>query len=196
MSLQEVIDRDFKHISPGVPRRDNPRDACVGTTRQGELVYFSLPVLFRNCNLSKLDLSLLDLSESTFEACNLAKSTLFKASKCLFIACDLTDTSFAGGDIRWSEFRHCKSDGVDLTGVQMTFDCYLLPGLNTSRKSDAYKLLFWATALNNPVMQEGSEVERVCEHCQTPSKIMISARDLIPREANLLLEKAFERNPR
>ncbi len=127
-----------------------------------------------NCDLSELDLHGVDTSHTVFDACNLSGTRLQKCAYSEFYSCDLRRARLAGADFRWVKAMNSRVDGADLIGIQSTLDCHFWSGLRTDSGHDAYLLLYWLSAVENPLVRQ--------------------IRDLIPERVKALLDVTFARN--
>lgn len=132
------------------------------------------PLKLINCDLSGLDLRAIDLSYTVFDACNLIETQLDVCNHAEFYSCDLRRAKLTGADLRWVKAMNCRIDGADLLGIQTTLDCHFWSGLRTESGHDAYLLLYWLSAVDNPLVRQ--------------------IRDLIPERVKALLDLTFARN--
>lgn len=114
---------------------------------------------YLNCTFSKLDLSALDFSNRTFDACRLVETRLGNCSRAKFFSCDMRRAKLTGADFRWVKTMNCDFSGADLLGIQVTVDCDLRMGMNSTLDQDGYLMLYWLALGDNPVLKRLAETE-------------------------------------
>lgn len=134
---------------------------------------------FNNCDFNNLDLYALDLSNCVFDACDFRNTRLGKCENSRFYSCDLTRADATDANFAKCEAMNCEASGLKLTGAIISVDCNFLSGLITEKETDAAKLLYWTTQLQNPF------AKIVREHIQ----------EMLPEHVVTALDLAFQRDP-
>lgn len=135
---------------------------------------------FINCDLSRLDLGGLDFEDCIFDACDLRQTRMTKLKHAKFYSCNLIKARFSGADLRHAEFINCQGDNLELTGAEITLDCYLFSGIKSKENTDLYKLLYLVNQLDTPFTKELKDF----------------MEESIPESDKKLLDRAFRRDPK